>query len=402
MSRKIPLGLIVLTLALAILPIGLAAQQTQTELREQLESLRIERIAAQTALSAREESDRRALRERAEALVTLDTLRIGLTRVVTPIDQVDVTRELFTEVWEEHFSQISASPALDGRLFTFQWSDEIVPIYIEGAGHPINLDTNWTRTRSYNAKTMIREAIASVLSFDLSYSRSQVSAWVAGNPFRAPEMERVYRLAATRRARVNRSCLEGDTDACARALVLTIDLPLWSRTNAEVDREALLRSLEEYDDQLMEHIRSWYTPEERQALIRGLTLGFRGRADVPAWNGCVHEDNIPLCDELLGEGHLDVAPLSSPVRENFLAYAIEQGGQGAWSRLVERPDLQPAEAIEYAAAIPIDQLVEGWQARLVANQPDLFEHLVPRGALAFAWVLLFSTLAMRSTRWRLG
>ena len=85
-----------------------------------------------------------------------------------------------------------------------------------------------------------------------------------------------------------------------------------------------------------------------------------------------------------------------------MAHALDVGGVGAWGRLFEDPRHTPIQALEYATGESIDVLLAGWHDRVMAAQPPSYGALVPSGGLALLWVAFFATLAVRSTRWRLG
>jgi len=370
---------------------AISSQQTADALRERLDELRPLRLEAREDADSREARDFRASRESAAAAATVDTIYVELIRVITPLDQVEVARELFTEVWSESFSHIAASPSLQEATFSFQWSNERVPIHIEEHPRVIELTKGWA-PRS-NVKRAIRDAIAGTINHDLRRENARVSSWVKGNPIQTPDMERTYRRVATTHSRITRACLLGDTYACRSAMGLTFS-PLPRRFGTAADAER-------WESQLTDQMTEWYTPDERRALVAGVRQQ-PGRQDAATWGDCVEDRVISACDRLLSAGFSDVSPLGGAVRETLVAYAIEQGGGGAWGRLIEDPEMEPVTALEYASAMPIDDLVAGWRDLLIANRPETFEGLWSRAGLAVLWFVFFTTLAMRSTRWRFG
>jgi hypothetical protein len=84
----------------------------------------------------------------------------------------------------------------------------------------------------------------------------------------------------------------------------------------------------------------------------------------------------------------------------LIGLALERGGDGAWARLLEDPDMPPEEALVYAAGVPLVELVSEWRAWVVSNRPQVYAGLTGTSALALLWILLFAALAARSTRWR--
>ena len=399
MSRLFRLGAVAVGLALAS-PLAGSAQQTAAELQARLDSLRPLRAEADAAAEARKARDTEAKRVSAAAIATVDTIQVGLVTIVTPVDQVDTALELFTEVWDESYGFLTASPSLADARFAFQWSSERVPIHIEEHRRSIEFDRDWIPRA--NVKRAIRDAIGTTLNFDLRAMDTEIAHWVSGNPLQSIDMGRVYRVAATSPSQATRACLEGDVDACASALGLGRDRSqLRSAFRGFRDSEAM----EEWVDDQKTRLLEWYTEDERRQLVatrlrNRYTTGTRWSG--PEWGACVEGGVVEACDQMLADSWQDWAPLPGSVRESVLAFAIRQGGEGVWDRLLESPDMTPDEALEYAAAMPLEDLLSGWRTELIANRPNTFDNLAPKSGLTFLWVLVFSGFAMRSTRWRLG
>ncbi len=357
------------------------AQETTEVLRARLDSLSPLLEEARHDLETRTAQIEDARRRAAAAATRVDTVRIDDLTVLTPIDQGADTRSLFTEVWEESFAHLGHSPALSRSVLSFQRvTDEPLPIHIVGGGHVLHRDAWVPRER---VKADIRRLIAGAMSHDLRDNRSQVGAWLRGNALDPMSWREAYRQVATTYAIVTRACLAADASACGSAMALQtgfdrIDGP---DVGAEILRE-------------------WYTPQERRALVA--QRGWFGRQAMDLRGRCVAQHETEACDEYLLTVGYDWTPLATDIRETVVAHALDVGGEGAWGRLVEYPDMTPAEALEYASAQPLDVLLEGWRAELLAHRPEAFEPLVPSSGRAFLWTLLFAALAMRSTRWRLG
>jgi hypothetical protein len=377
------------------------------DLHARLDSLAPLLIEAEDRLRSREIRDQRAARDAAAGIATVDTLRVGLLTIITPIDQSGLAKDLFTEVWAEYFSDIEQSNTLAETVFTFQWSDDRVPIHVASGGHHLTFD-RWVR-RS-RVVTGIRDALAKTFELELKSTNSRVSYWVFGSPFREHDYRDTYRFIATTRARVSRNCLAGDAGACGSALGLDAPLPPFRAGRDRNQSEEEWRALEEqYEARQLESLTAWYTPDERRAMVAGnhMLADLRNRSagrGVPwsvRWGECVDGDVSEACDALLVQINAN-APLPAQIRETLVAYALERGGRGAWSRLLENPEAPAITALEYASTVPIDELLNGWRTLIMSNRPDTYSAIVPRGALAVLWVLFFSFLAMRSTRWRLG
>ena len=344
---------------------------TPEVLRARLDSLRPLVAEAREALRAREARMEEQKRRAAAMETPMDTLRVGQVTVLTPTDEAGATEELFSRVWDEHFEGLGESPALLRSTFVFHWSDEPKAIHVDGEALRLVHD-RWTRGTRLDDR--VREAIGARMSRDLEVGTTRVGSWLRANPFHAEPMGVVYRKVATTHSRATRACLAGDAQACGSALGLGTE-----RTAAQ--------------------LRAWYTPEERRALVAGAVP--QNRLWGPARARCLDEG--VGCDEVLvSYPYREWAPLGADVRRSLVVYALEQGGTGAWSRLLEDPEATPSEALAHAAGMPLGDLMAGWQARLVAHRPDTFEGLVPRSGLTLLWTLFFAALAVRSTRWRLG
>ena len=360
---------------------ALAAQETPSALRARLDSLAPVLAEARRDLDAREAEIEEARRLAAAAATSVDTVRIADFTVLTPAGQGAETRKLFTEVWEEAFAHLGHSPALSRSTFSFQRVvGEPLPIHIEGGGQVLHRDSWVPRAR---VKTDVHRLIAGAMSHDLRENRSQVGGWLRGNALNPMPWEDAYRQVATTSSMVTRACLTGDAQACGSAMGLHL---FNDAEGPEIDHQTLA---------------DWYTADEKRALVARRSPWF-DRQLRSLRNRCVVEHEATACDEYLMDYGFDWTPLGVPVRETLVAYALDRGGSGAWERLVEHPDMTPAEAMEHASGQSIDALLAGWQAELLAHRPETFEPLVPSSGRAFLWTLLFAALALRSTRWRLG
>jgi len=401
MSRASALvAMVVLALAN---PVAAQDQQTNREAAEQLQahvdSLVPLLLEAEERLRQREIRDQRISRDAAAAAASVDTMRVGLLTIIAPVEQAELAEKLFTDTWTEWYSEIELSPTLDKTTFTFQWSNDRVPIHVEGSVRHLTFD-RWMRGARVSAD--IRDAIGLSLNSDLHDTDAYVSEWAWGSPFASRDYAQTYRIIATTQSRATRNCLAGEVSACGSALGL--DAPLHPRG----PRSDRLEELLEWETLRRERLQVWYTPEERRAMVASngrLPARFRRVGSVQIggseWGECVEAHVIEVCDTLLLQ-YSDGVPLPGLVRETLMAYALERGGQGAWARLLENPEAPPIEALEYASALPIDDLLSGWRTLIISERPDSYDSMVSRVALAMLWILFFSFLATRSTRWRLG
>lgn len=380
--------------ALAVGPPDALAQESPEELRARLDSLRPLLIEARAEHEAH--AAERTERERLAAAraARIDTFHVGGATVLTPLDESPRTRELFADIWSEHFAGLGESPSLARSVITFQWRDEPVPIHVEGDHHRVAPGA-WTR-RSDVAEA-VRGTLAAVIHHDISGSRStEVGDWAGGNPLLPAATEEVYRRVALTRSKATRDCLSGDLDACRSAM----GLDAWE-AESEITAMTEAARLRERQARFRESIAEWYAPEERRALIES-RVRIHARAPAEARDDCVLEGHIEACDELLAQVGRDWTPFGPETRTSLVAFALRVGGDGAWSRLMQDPEMTPVEAMEHASGAGIDELLAGWHAALLAARPDAFEDLAPRSGLTLLWTLFFAALALRSTRWRLG
>lgn len=379
MSRALLWGVLAAGL-LTSAPTGARAQATEAELVRELESLR------EPLAEAREAADE--ARERWEAAraaanrAPLDTIRVGLLTVVTFPDQADLAREIFGEVWREHFSNVSESAWLEGAVFTFQWRARPMSLYVapRAAGGPPVVRVEPIRfaapTRA-RVQAIAANAIANTLILGLP-AQSPLRRWLAPLNSSRPNPESVYRSIAAAPLPTNPPCLEGNVEACR------VMLGIWGEGGTPS---------------------AWLEPAAQGWLVRnGHPSGFeQAERDDPAVGRCVRQDDYDACGQVL-DGLVWAKPSwrVGGARTDLVWHAVRRGGPGAWSRLVERIDADPAAALAHASGLTEDELVASWQAELLEHRPEVYAGLsTTRWAVLF-WFLFFAALAMRSTRWRLG
>ena len=84
-----------------------------------------------------------------------------------------------------------------------------------------------------------------------------------------------------------------------------------------------------------------------------------------------------------------------------LLEAVRLGGPGAWERLLELADADPAEALAHAAGVEASSVAGAWRDSLLEQHPEIHAGLGGQAARALIWFLALAALAMRSTRWRI-
>jgi hypothetical protein len=349
------------------------AQQTEAELIRRLEEL------APRVREAEKDAEAAVARLRAQRDAnepeTVE-FRVGPIRVITLPGEEAAALDVVTGVWEREFAAwVSDSPGFDVRRFFFHWNlppgraprSEASTFRIQGR--------KW-QGRGYMERG-VRSSVAQVLRDDLG--RTEVGQWAPGNIQEPRRPEEIYRELATVASTSVRACLSGDDAACLVSMGLGVD-----------------------DDP----VGDWYDQEERYLMARTsqqLLYATGSTEDIEACQNVSRQGCDGLFDayvERHGPGW--VTPIRPATRGTLVWFALRSGGEGAWSRLIENPEAEPADALEAAAGMPLEELVAGWRAYAVEHRPDSHADVGKGAAGALLWVLLLSTLATRSTRWRLG
>jgi len=382
--------LLLLGVIAVVVPAGASGQFTDEQLRERLDSLGpvLEQaaLAAESERSAEEEATRIRAREEAERTqVPLETLRIGPLRLLAFTDQVDLTRDVFEEIWEQTYSNIAGSPSLARTLLAFQWRTPQRTVSEEANSgsvvYDLSLNRVWTPTRA-GVRERARNAIASVLSEDLP-PESPLRIWVTeGGGGTLPgyaDTERAYRQLVVTPSASTHACVDGDLAACGVALGLRLDDP---------------------------RVSDWLSLEERQEMVEaGVDVdGAHMNPDFPLARACVEEGDNESCDRALRElvAWTPAGPLAGPGSADLFWYAVRVGEAGAWERVLETQESSPLDALTHIAGLAADELIGGWRARVMESRPDVHAGLGTTRWATLFWFLVLGALAMRSTRWRLG
>ncbi len=145
-----------------------------------------------------------------------------------------------------------------------------------------------------------------------------------------------------------------------------------------------------------------FTARERRWLVAHWVADDRAEQ-----RGCVSAGDDAACLALLrgsaGDGQEQLlrqanASLAT-ARRTLLQVALRRGGRGAYGRLVAA-NASPAAALEAVAGVPLDTLLAGWRAAVVAARPRHGGLAAKRVAMSLAWVLALVLLVSRSSRWR--
>ena len=377
MSSLVPRCLALGVAVLLSLPAPTRAQQTEQELVQHLDSLLPLLRQAQEESRAAKEAQREAM----ETRVVTEEVDVGLVRVMVVPGQADIARDVIGPIWEREYAPwVDASPNLASDRVFFEWtagdftSLRIISYEVravQGARF---------RSRAYMERG-VRQVISETLKDDIRHS-SFYQDWNT-HGFKAPEApQNLYREAFTSPSFVARACVTGDDRGCLAAFGL-------------VGGETRLSD--------------WYNTQERRLLVMRNASRFSGNGaeEVARCRGGATE----ACDGLLndywrnwtqGRDRLWAHPFQADLRTSLLWYALQQGGQGAWSRLLEHQSEPPLAVLEAASGMSGEALVAGWRSWLMEHRPVTKAGLGSVALGALFWIALLFALATRSTRWRLG
>jgi len=141
----------------------------------------------------------------------------------------------------------------------------------------------------------------------------------------------------------------------------------------------------------------WYSAPERRRVVALLTA-----ANLPetAVRTCIERGDDVTCIRLLRS--VDPArlpnPLATSTRLSLLRYALETGGPRAYLRFVNGGGTI-SETLSRAANTPVDSLIAGWRAAVIAARPEPVTTTASMGLVALAWCAMLSLLTLRSSRW---
>ncbi len=362
---------------LCLLPTALQAQAAPASNAEQELLLEIDSLVeisreANAALLRTQQHHLEVMRDAAPSV--LDTLEVASLRIVTLPHQVDLAAELFGEVMRERYPGVERHDALDDVWFAFQWQAQLQPILVESPEYRVESLRTVSRE---GVKEQIDAMVRLALTHHVLGTASGLSGWRLAGDFNAPKewQIRAYREFATMPARAARSCLKEDPAACWS--ILSLDLG----PNPE---------------------REWYTPVERQAMVARLAHVF-SRSESSLVVRCTDEGLTEACDELIdGLPNYYRDPSSQRAKSIMLSLALQAGGTDGWARLLETTAMTPGDALLHISGLSPEELSSRWRDLILSNRPNVHAGFGMTQLFTTLWVLLFASLSMRSTRWRLG
>jgi hypothetical protein len=350
-----------------------AAQRARLEasidsLSRELGDARLRAMAAQDAY------DRRT-----PAIVAgLDTLHVGPLTVLAPEAGSERARAYFASAWAHYEPLVGGEIPGDFRERTFVYQDGWVvkPIDVARQG-------KWVTARPWMSsaakEALVRTAVGDALEATLSGPQIY---WAGATLLTSiPDLEAVYRHLATGLSASLRRCKAGDLEACWLGMGATDVTGLELPDGREV---------------LHQHMEAWYTESQRRSVAVSLARTSRARDRCAA--------ALAGCEETLLENYEALAPLGREARSSLVGIALEMGGPGSFARfrapLAFPPDYR--QLISRTAGVDADLVMAEWHRRVIAAKPDRPRADREARVGSVLWILLFTALAARSTRWRLG
>lgn len=166
-------------------------------------------------------------------------------------------------------------------------------------------------------------------------------------------------------------CFQGDLRACREALRLS------ETPQVPADTAALRRYVES-------EFRSWATqPRFADGYVR-----------------CTERGDAAACSAFIARAGFEIPGLSSRTRGTLLLHAREQAGPEAYSRFFDDSTSAVTLRLERASGQPLDSLLAGWHATIMAHRPQALTTSAGLQWLSIGWIVVLVALATRSTRWR--
>ena len=353
-----------------------AGAQTTGDYRRQLDILEPQWRAALAAVQAKEQARRQAARS-----VTMDRgpLRLVVDSALVPL--VAAPAEQAARTLEATFGD--AAKTLVSRPLAVRTSirgrgDTTPLIRVGTPGRETSIlvgDSAQTRARLFAALTGAR--VTGVLHAELDDSaRSWIRAPLPAGRESGGERERIYVELVTASTDISRRCLAGDIGGC---------------------RELL--GLAPVEDPLLHG----HTAVQRRGLVATRTAQLRTTGHTREFDRCVasHDDQACIARlRTLPAETFTRSIASSDMHRSFLRSVLEHGETHAFDRFRSTDSLPLEARLAAAGRAPLDTLIVGWRARVLAARPSRTS-LTPAAAFAtMAWILAAGALALRSSRWR--
>lgn len=327
------------------------------------------RVRVIEALAAQADSVARRVDSTLRARRALDTVRSGALRVITDTAVARKIRPAVEGAWRILASRLGPDTTLLTR-----------PLAVVAAGgRPLAIpfaEEGRIDTLEHRDETESR-LLYLARSALLRRAGHTFRAWGGASLGFATDGAHLTRIAyvdlVTTPSRSTRLCRAGDVAACAAALGL----------GADSDR-----------------VRSWYSADDLRVVLgrgRYVPSGRTSRALAQ----CEAGDDARCFALAAARGPGLPAPLGASARASLVVLALNQGGRGAFNRLVADSTAPLTARLASTAGMPFPALVELWRSRVLAAAPP-----GTTGATAGAqwtaagWVVILLALGMRSSRWR--
>ena len=139
-----------------------------------------------------------------------------------------------------------------------------------------------------------------------------------------------------------------------------------------------------------------YDPADLPGVILEITSVY-----VPGRVNCTSKRDVAACVELVRRGStIPPHPVSTRTRSALLAYAIAQGGEGAWLRLRDARGRPLPDQVSAAAGRSVDAVVTGWRRDLIEGRRTTVSGLAPSLLLAVLWSVAAVVLFAWRYQWR--
>lgn len=350
-------------------PTPLLSAQERAELitaKAQAEA-RIERLEARLEVLSAEARSRSEVQatKAAGGVTELDTVFVGPFTLVARANQAAEAERLAYQALAPYAAALEGTPRFD-RIFTY----EIGPAKT-GLGVTTERSEIWQHESSddWTRRDDIRSQMARTLSDALP---ADLRDWMGREqplPQQSHDYRALYRAMARTASISVTACLEGDREACWASLDLTGDL----------DMTAIW-----YDEAQLKHTPDQWVRRYQEATQ--LCAAGVSQACSEAMGGLPRER---------------VAPLGVSARTNLVWFALEQGGTGSWSRLMETSGLLRTRLAAAAGTTEAD-LMDDWLHALRGRRPPVRADLGPAALVTLLTLGGLGVLARRSTRWRFG
>lgn len=340
------------------------------------------RNRAQAAETAREDSIRAANQE------PQDTVSVGPITIVTLAGQGELAKDLFSGPVAEIAPMIKGHEhLLEEYLWIFSYHWRWKHVYAEAE---FVLDV--TMSRRYSRARVIeriRHTLGQALLARLPGGLSDLEELASPRSvLPGSDWSWVYRELATAPNRSAEECLAGDLSWCweAAGVVSAVGGGEW---DTPAKQRALVSSRYE---------RVLWNERDRFGTLESLV------------RGCLVLEDDRACQLVLEGRHLSRpsrykdyrVPLDRLARGTLLGEALRLGGEGSFGRLLSDEDASTRDRLSAAAGMPPDELMARWLDRVKESRPNAQAGLLLSPLSLLLWLALFTYLATRSSRWRLG